>query len=100
MPTLQGGNYTIRSFLGALHVILHQSLSPNRTLREYLEIFLLFTNLLSRTLVLDLQSQQTHHTKVALMVCLATNGSKSRAIIGFNATAPTETCKKIHLDRR
>lgn len=34
------------------------------------------------------------------MVCLATNVSKSRAVIGFNATAPIETRKQIYMDRR
>jgi hypothetical protein len=101
IPTLQGGTYIIRSFLGFLHVILHYSLPPDRTVKEYLEIFLLFTTLLSRVLSLDLQSQQAHHTKIALMVCLATKGSKARAEIGFNATAPSAAIQKqIHADRR
>ena len=34
------------------------------------------------------------------MVCLATRGSKARAEIGFNATAPTAIQKQIHADRR
>jgi hypothetical protein len=62
METLEGERYTVRSFLV-------QSMSSYVTayhetgLPEYLEIFLLFTALLTRALGVDLAAQREYHTK-------------------------------------
>jgi len=50
MATLSTGIYTVRSFFGAAHAVLYHCLPANRTLAEYVAMFILFTELLKRML--------------------------------------------------
>jgi len=47
---LQSGTYTVRNFWTALHIILQYTLPPNRSLKEYLQIFMSLQKCLSLTL--------------------------------------------------
>jgi len=89
METLSYNIYTIRSFFGAVHAILYHCLPPNRTSREYIEIFTHFTRLLNRALrpYFELVEQmQLFRPKISLLVSLSPVHSRySRAIIGFSA---------------
>ena len=88
IDTLPSRSYMVVSFFGAMHAVLCHCLPPNQTLREYLEIFLLLTMLLSRTLKTYLITQTTNRTKINLLVCLSSDTSnKSFAVVGFSASA-------------
>jgi hypothetical protein len=104
METLSDRNYTVRSFFGAVHAILYHCIPPNQTLREYVQFFILFTELLNRllepylsTLPLDVRP------KASLLVCLSPRAGvlTSRAVIGFSAGGPTRDAiildRKLHL---
>lgn len=89
------------SFFDAVHAVLCRCLPPNRSLREYLEIFLLLTMLLSRTLKPYLLTQATYHTKINLLACLSSvSPNKSFAMVGFNASAHPGLKQEILAQRR
>lgn len=47
---LESGSYTVCNFWTALHIILQHTLPPNRSLKEYLQIFISLQKCLSLTL--------------------------------------------------
>ena len=98
IETLSGGDYTVRSFLGAIHAILCHCIPINRPLQEYIKFFLLFAGLLNRALQQDFISCTEFNPKIALLAYLSSN--TSRAIIGFSASGTRRVKQEIIKDRR
>lgn len=103
MSTLSDGTYKIHTFFGAIHAILYSCIPPNQSLREYVQLFTLFTALLRDSLkdYLPTETLKEFHTKINLLVCQSpTVAGESKAIIGFSASAPRNIKERILEDRR
>jgi hypothetical protein len=108
---LETGIYRARSFFGAVHAIISLSLPLNRSLGEYLQIYLILARLLHRFFkyVRNFQNSPFPHkyplehicNRMSLLVCLTpiANCPYSIATIGFNASGMPSHKRKLRKDR-